>query len=275
MHKYLLRIAAAIISICFGVYLAKGNLDWIPNWMLLVVALSAGIYWLSFEPNVREACADLWRREPSRLVYSSDYEAPYRARRRIKGALFSSAVVLGICVVTGTMAWVYRAHQLGISSTAHVQFLRPEVQEGVPFTVNKPISVNETVINKGPDVAHGFRFHVGLTIIELPPTAEAEDRVWRDYIVVLRDISDSGNDLGVDDHQWQTAVTPILYNDEVDHLESGRHHLYITGIARYRDSSGRDFESELCQYIQPSGNPVVRHNCQHHNRIAHLSDSGT
>ena len=77
MHKYLLRIAAAIISICFGVYLAKGNLDWIPNWMLLVVALSAGIYWLSFEPNVREACADLWRREPSRLVYSSDYEADF------------------------------------------------------------------------------------------------------------------------------------------------------------------------------------------------------
>jgi hypothetical protein len=134
-----------------------------------------------------------------------------------------------------------------------------------------PINVNETVINKGPDVATGFRFHVQLTIIELPPTVETENLVWKDYITVLRDNGASGNDLGVDDHQWITASTPILSTDEAESLRAGRHHLYITGIARYRDSLGKEFNSELCEYLLPPGNPVAWHKCENHNGIGHLA----
>jgi hypothetical protein len=48
------RIAATVIFLVFEVAVAKGRLAWIPDWLLIVAAGTACVYWLSYSSEVRE-----------------------------------------------------------------------------------------------------------------------------------------------------------------------------------------------------------------------------
>jgi len=152
-------------------------------------------------------------------------------------------------------------------SKAQVIFHRPENQAGLPYLTNSAVRIKEVVVNNGPETARSFRWHIHCTIIELPPIPQTEDRVWQDYIATMRDIGPVENDLGPGDFRWYTDETPTLSTDEAMNLRNGIHHLYLTGLALYRDSSGLDFISELCIYVESEGDAIVWHVCQNHNRV--------
>jgi hypothetical protein len=147
-------------------------------------------------------------------------------------------------------------------SNTSVQFQRPETLSGIPFKANAPIGVRGRVVNRGAETARTLSFHVWLHVIELPPSVETEEVVWKAYTGLLRDFNE-GNDLGTQEDRYLDAETPRVPADDAMHLNAGRYHVYFVGVARFQDKEG-ELRTEMCFYWQPDGAWM---RCARHNRV--------
>jgi hypothetical protein len=79
------RVAATIVGIAFSVYLAKGQVGWIPDWTLLVISLAAGIYWLTYNDEIRSFITKCLWTQPGTLIHPSTGQPITGARAEKRG----------------------------------------------------------------------------------------------------------------------------------------------------------------------------------------------
>src|SRR5258708_27612534 len=111
MPTYSLRIAVFVIATAFAVYLAKGNLGWIPDPVLLVIMGAAGLYWLSADPSVRTIATYYYKTETSKLIHPATHQPLRKPSLKIKRAAITVLTVLGVCALVGISLVRYRNHQ--------------------------------------------------------------------------------------------------------------------------------------------------------------------
>src|SRR5262249_19069109 len=102
------RIAATIVSIAFGVYLAKGQLAWIPDWTLFLISFAAGIYWLTYHDEVRTFIINQLWTQPGRLIHPSTGQPIGRARLKKGQMAMAICAVLIASLLVGLIGWRFR-----------------------------------------------------------------------------------------------------------------------------------------------------------------------
>jgi hypothetical protein len=117
MWKRVSKLAVGLLSLAFSVFLAKGNLDFIPNWTLLLIMSAAGIAWLLYDPNVRELVVYLYKSEGGRLVHPSTYEPLRRPSVNRAKVVWTVVGVMSVSMAIGGSLWAFRKHKLATASS--------------------------------------------------------------------------------------------------------------------------------------------------------------
>lgn len=214
-------------------------------------------------------------RESPTKIY--DYRERLLPAPDYRWVVIVAVITVSAAVIVTVPVWFYfREQSPAVPSerrtATSVQFQRPEVQRGIPFAINSGIGLNVHLINKGPDTAQSLLWGVEHRFTELPPTKDTEEGIWNAFMarILSEHLVDTEHDLGAGDYRWVTVETSRLSAADISYLQSGRYHLFVTGLALYRDTQG-ELQSELCVYLQPPGNPVVWRRCEAHNSVGRPS----
>jgi len=100
------KIALGVGAVAFNILLAKGKLEFLPDWVPLAAMLLAAIVWLIAEPLVREVVASALRTEGGKILHPTTHE-PIR-KPQIKAAVIRIVIVLAIAIILGGSTWAYR-----------------------------------------------------------------------------------------------------------------------------------------------------------------------
>lgn len=63
------RIAATLVALGVNTYLAKGHLEWIPDWSVLLISTAAAIYWVTYSDDVRAIAKSVFTRESGTVLH--------------------------------------------------------------------------------------------------------------------------------------------------------------------------------------------------------------
>ena len=144
-QPYKLRFTVFVIATVFTLYLAKGNLEWIPNWILLAVMGGAGVYWLCNEPSVREVAVYIFQTETSTLIHPSTKEPIEHSKLRLMRAIITVIVVFGVCSVIGIGTWTYRASEAepySVAAEAQIPDALPDSVEDTRIWLTTEMAFN-------------------------------------------------------------------------------------------------------------------------------------
>jgi len=98
------RLMGTLCGFGFSVYLAKGHLDWLPDYVPLAVMIAAGLIYL-LTPEVREIARRLLQTEAGRIIHPETKKPATVPRIRWK-TLTVPVVVFSLCLVAGAvMTW--------------------------------------------------------------------------------------------------------------------------------------------------------------------------
>ncbi|MBI4488153.1 MAG: hypothetical protein HY694_03630 [Deltaproteobacteria bacterium] len=261
----------------FGPSLAKYRVfQLLPNWnwqtwlLLTAIIIAAAILEGAYQQH-RATTEAASRGKQLIDVWGNLYEP--QSPRTHKSLL----AVLGVVALIAA-AWLYSSLNKSTApqdalrhSDTSVQFQRPEVQSGIPLAVSTPLVLKQVLINRGREAARAILWGFDVAFTDLPPTTDTEEVVWKAFIAraELGHVRDSGNDLGQGNYRWMTTEPKSFSVSDIADLQAGRVHLYVTGLALYRDRRG-ELQSELCVYLQPPGNPVVWRRCEGHNVVGRV-----
>ncbi|MHB8413123.1 MAG: hypothetical protein ACYDDI_14415 [Candidatus Acidiferrales bacterium] len=63
------RIAATVVALGINTYLAKGHLEWIPDWSILAISIAAAVYWISYSDDVRAIAKSAFTKKPGTVLH--------------------------------------------------------------------------------------------------------------------------------------------------------------------------------------------------------------
>lgn len=257
MRTHRLRFAVFLIATCFTLFLAKGNLEWIPNWTLLVVMGAAGVYWLANEPSVREVVAAIFRGEPGIIIHPDTYDS-VRRRRVSNKAVSISVVVMGISLAIGTALWVYRSSNLP-------EIVVSKLDLG-PIEANKQVALNLHFHNSGRTAIKYNLVQKSYHVDPLPDDwsrsiENYEDEWWDETLVQLKR-NRQYLEAPAQTPLFQTLFSFTLTADEIEHIQSAKAAIYFMAIIVYNNASG-SHEDDVCVYV--CGDIRVLHMCYKHN----------
>jgi hypothetical protein len=253
-----------VIATCFALYLAKGNLEWIPNWFLLVLMGLAGVYWLVSEPSVREVAVYAWQGSPSKLVHPSTHKL-LKPSKNNKRAAYLIALVMTISLAIGGLLWIYREHN---QSVRKVIVRRIEV---LPFRLGQPVQVwihAEHVSDPDATFYGYFQMQVNRDVMiaggDPHEQKWIEEKFWNDFLVTTAANAPSrSTELSLPFGMETIMPEGVLFtDDDTRALINGDKSLYIAGIIR--DKSGKS-ETPYCAVKTPHLNPGGINYCQLHN----------
>src|ERR1700730_10579694 len=90
------RIAIGAISAAFAVYLAQNNLEWLPNWIPLLVMLLGASFWIVTEPLVRDFLSTTYKTETGRILDPTTHKPIHKPRIRKRRTTVSVITALFI-----------------------------------------------------------------------------------------------------------------------------------------------------------------------------------
>jgi hypothetical protein len=258
--EYKSRIAVSITATCFTIFLAKSHLEWIPDWMLLLPMGAAGIYWLAFEPSVREVYDSFFHTEAGRILDPSTHRPLCKPKLRVERAIVTVVVVMGISLALGWALATYRAKsnlpkeadraRLIVTS---VSFLTATAQQGLPFNVNFTNPVALPVI--------GVEYSYGVLPSNIVLSDTQLDIVFDEVAKGAREsLGKQSDQIQLNETRFFTGFGSVT-ETEVKELHARTRVLYLMIIFEYHDEYGRR-RTEYCSIFK-EGEP--EHKCNAHN----------
>lgn len=132
------RIAATAAGIAFSTYLAKGHLEWIPNWLPIAIFTVAGLYWISYNDTARLVVGGLIQHNKPQLFDPQGVSINGKAIHKGR-ALLLAIVVLAISVIVGYLFFRARVKGGERSERVPTPKMAPEPGPTVPTKSYGPL----------------------------------------------------------------------------------------------------------------------------------------
>ena len=101
------------ISTGFAFYLAKGHLDWLPDWVPLALMGGGGLYWVIVNPRVRLVPSTWFRTEAGLIIHPETKKPAIAPRLRTRETITALCVFVGM-LLGGGLAWWFRAQAIAV-----------------------------------------------------------------------------------------------------------------------------------------------------------------
>lgn len=105
MAKARPRIAATVVALCINTYLAKGHLEWIPDWSILVISTAAAIYWISYSDGVRAVAKSAFTKKSGTVLHPRTGRPILSAEIHVKKVIMFVVSVLLVSLFPGLVAY--------------------------------------------------------------------------------------------------------------------------------------------------------------------------
>lgn len=97
------KIAVIVMAAAFNVYLAKGHLEWLPDWIPICVWLVAGACWVWTTDSVKQTVRSFTHRRYTIIDPSTN--KPVAMRRVYKQALVATLAISAASILCGIIGW--------------------------------------------------------------------------------------------------------------------------------------------------------------------------
>jgi hypothetical protein len=108
------KLAALLVSGGFSVYLAKGKLNWIPDWFPVLVMACGGFAFLLSDGHVRALMSYWFKTEAGMILHPSTYLPINKPQLKFGRTIVLIFSVLTVSTLSGIAAWRYRANSLRV-----------------------------------------------------------------------------------------------------------------------------------------------------------------
>lgn len=247
------RRAGVVVALAFNIWLAKGHLDWMPDFGPLIVMAGAGIYYLAADEKWREFAGKIVAGPISSIIDpNTDKPVAHRTlSSQRRGLLRNSAVVLASTILLGMGGWWLRSS----SDVRHIKV--PLVLIG-PLQSDGKLSINgansaipgsnwaanvyfSTPVKRDVQMCRVFT----LLPYSLADRDDREDQEWDKMATCLKYNKGEKYQVVADKDLYMTLDGPVLSQDDLSKLIDGKSALYLMVLLSYRDIFGTH-NTEIC-----------------------------
>ena len=258
-----------IVSIAFAVYLAKGHLDWIPDFAPLLVMMLAGVYWFAVDGNARSLAAAIFPKIESPILHPETEKPITRSKASVTKAGGALAVSV-IFILIGIVCWGFRSD--ASSRQIHIRNIEIGVADSdehfiVPETKNIAPETKWTayVRYNSPSLREAFVSYTGVVLHDLPTDLNErnkdEDMIW-DGATALLKYNKTPMQIQANTPLYTTFTGPFVSEQDLCDIINHKAAVYFVAVFSYRNLFSQH-QVEICTYRE--GNAPALHYCHAHN----------